>query len=111
MASSAGSSRRFISFDLTEDQRALQNTAREFALKEMIPVERKYDESMEYPLDVFDKAWELGLVNSHIPEVRTESSRCQSATSITTLRLVRSLYHPCCARLIAGLWRTWIAFS
>ena len=74
MAAQAGVQRRNISFDLTEDQRALQNTAREFAQKEMIPVERKYDQSMEYPLDIFDKAWELGLVNSHIPEVSGSSS-------------------------------------
>lgn len=25
---------------------------------------------MEYPREIFDQAWELGLVNTHIPEVR-----------------------------------------
>ena len=34
----------------------------------MIPVAAEYDRTMEFPRPVFDKAWELGLVNTHIPE-------------------------------------------
>ena len=45
----------------------LQNLAREFAKTEMIPHEKHYDVTMEYPLPVFKKAWEAGLVNSHVP--------------------------------------------
>ena len=33
----------------------------------MIPVEKHYDTTMEYPQPIFKKAWELGLVNTHIP--------------------------------------------
>jgi len=31
-------------------------------------VAAEYDRTMKYPIDVFTKAWELGLVNTHIPE-------------------------------------------
>ena len=34
----------------------------------MIPKAAEYDISMKYPQEVFEEAWKLGLVNSHIPE-------------------------------------------
>jgi acyl-CoA dehydrogenase len=57
-----------ISFELSDVQRELQSTARRFAKEQMIPREREYDSTMEYPRDVFNAAWELGLVNTHVPE-------------------------------------------
>ena len=56
-----------LSFELTPEQNAFKELARSFAKEEIIPVAAKYDKSMEYPHDVFKKAWELGLVNAHIP--------------------------------------------
>jgi alkylation response protein AidB-like acyl-CoA dehydrogenase len=53
---------------LSDEQNALKELARSFALNEMIPVAAKYDKTMEFPQDVFEKAWELGLVNTHVPE-------------------------------------------
>ncbi|CEG36017.1 medium-chain specific acyl-mitochondrial-like [Plasmopara halstedii] len=57
-----------FSLKLSDDQREFQQVARKFALEEMIPNEKVYDQSMEYPHKIFQKAWELGLVNTHIPE-------------------------------------------
>lgn len=57
-----------FSFKLSDEQREFQQLARKFAREEMIPKERHYDQTMEYPQDVFAKAWELGLVNTHVPE-------------------------------------------
>ncbi len=57
-----------IGFTLTEDQKALQKKAREFAIREVLPVARKYDESEEFPLEVIKKAWEEGLLNLGIPK-------------------------------------------
>ncbi|ETW02251.1 hypothetical protein H310_05803 [Aphanomyces invadans] len=57
-----------VSFKLTDTQREFQHLARKFAREEMIPQEKHYDQTMEYPKPIFDKAWELGLVNGHIPE-------------------------------------------
>jgi len=33
-----------------------------------MPVAAEYDRTMAFPRPIFDKAWELGLVNTHIPE-------------------------------------------
>jgi acyl-CoA dehydrogenase len=55
-------------FELSEDQKKYQTLARDFARDVMIPKAAHYDKTMEYPQDIFAKAWELGLVNCHIPE-------------------------------------------
>merc|ERR1719240_2333545 len=34
----------------------------------MAPVAAEYDRTMEFPREVFNQAWELGLVNTHVPE-------------------------------------------
>jgi len=57
-----------VSFDLNEDQRFFQNTARQFAAEDVIPVAAYHDQTGEFPHEVFAKAWELGLVNTHVPE-------------------------------------------
>ena len=53
---------------LTEAQEALIETARRFAAEKIVPVAGKYDESGEFPTDVFHEAWELGLMNVEVPE-------------------------------------------
>ncbi|MFX0022641.1 MAG: acyl-CoA dehydrogenase family protein [Candidatus Hermodarchaeota archaeon] len=57
-----------MDFTLTEDQKLLQKKAREFAIREILPVARKYDESEEFPLPVIKKAWKEGLLNLGIPK-------------------------------------------
>jgi len=57
-----------MDFMLTEEQKALQKKAREFAIREVLPVARKYDESEEFPLPVIKKAWEENLLNLGIPK-------------------------------------------
>jgi len=57
-----------IDFSLTEEQKALQKLARDFARNEMAPVAAEYDESGEFPWPIIRKAHELGLVNTIIPE-------------------------------------------
>jgi len=46
----------------------LQQKAREFAIREILPVARKYDEAEEFPLDVLKKAHAEGLLNLGIPK-------------------------------------------
>ena len=59
------------SLELSEEQSALKELAREFAMKEMMPVAAQYDQSMEFPQPVFEKAWEvhrtLGVPRSLVP--------------------------------------------
>ncbi len=56
-----------IGFDLTDEQRALQDTARRFARAEIAPVAARLDRDEEFPRDVCRKAFELGLVNLTVP--------------------------------------------
>ena len=56
------------SLTFTEEQRALQELARKFSVEEIVPAAAEYDRSMEFPRPLFNKAWELGLVNTHIGE-------------------------------------------
>ncbi|NXF56167.1 ACADM protein, partial [Oceanites oceanicus] len=54
--------------ELTDEQKEFQATARKFAVEEIIPIAAQYDKTGEYPLPLIKRAWELGLINSHIPE-------------------------------------------
>jgi acyl-CoA dehydrogenase len=57
-----------VSFALTEEQKALRQLAREFAVREIRPKAAEYDENSTHPADVIGKAHEVGLMNPHIPE-------------------------------------------
>ena len=57
-----------VDFTLTDEQKALREMAHDFAAKEMRPVAWEYDKDGTWPEDVLKKAWELGLMNSHVPE-------------------------------------------
>jgi len=56
-----------VDFELSEEQRAIRDLAREFARKEIAPVAAQYDRSADFPWDVARKAFEVGLVNLSIP--------------------------------------------
>lgn len=55
-----------INFTMTEEQQAFKELARKFTAEEIIPKAAELDRTMEYPHEIFEKAWELGLVNNHI---------------------------------------------
>jgi acyl-CoA dehydrogenase len=57
-----------IDFRLTDEQKQLQALAREFAQKEIMPIAAEYDRREEYPAQVLEKAFEIGLANIIIPE-------------------------------------------
>lgn len=57
-----------ISFELSDEQKELQRMAREFTAKEIIPKATHHDETGEFPREIVKKAWDLGLVNTHIPQ-------------------------------------------
>jgi acyl-CoA dehydrogenase len=56
-----------MDISLTEEQQALVQTAREFTRKEIIPKAGHYDETGEFPRDLFQRAWSTGLMNVEIP--------------------------------------------
>ncbi|MGB5747854.1 MAG: acyl-CoA dehydrogenase family protein [Desulfobacterales bacterium] len=57
-----------LDFQLSPQQLKLQKKAREFALKEILPVAWYYDEIDETPLKVLKKAYSAGLINGDIPK-------------------------------------------
>src|SRR6516164_1234476 len=57
-----------MDFDLTEQQRAFQTTAREFAHKEMLPHARAWDEDEIFPVEALRKAAALGFGGIYVKE-------------------------------------------
>jgi alkylation response protein AidB-like acyl-CoA dehydrogenase len=57
-----------VSFELSEDQKLLKETVAAFAIEQIRPLAREADETGKIPGSVVEKAWELGLVTSAIPE-------------------------------------------
>jgi acyl-CoA dehydrogenase len=56
-----------VDFTLTDEQKDIQSMAHDFAEKEMRTVAWEYDKDGTWPEDVIKKAWEVGLMNTHIP--------------------------------------------
>src|ERR1043165_8547417 len=55
------------SFALTEEQQSYQELARKFSREEIMPKAAYHDQTGEYPTEIIEKAWKLGLVNTCIP--------------------------------------------
>ena len=55
-------------FELTQEQKDLQKLAHEFARDVVRPGAPHHDETGEWPDAIMKQAWELGLMNMHIPE-------------------------------------------
>lgn len=57
-----------IDFSLSEEQKAMQKTARDFAQKEIAPVALKYDKEPAFPGEIIKKAHAAGLMNLTCPK-------------------------------------------
>src|SRR6266576_2728715 len=57
-----------IDFELTEDQKALIQTVREFAQKEVAPYIKEWDEKQHFERAIFEKMAALNLLGVCIPE-------------------------------------------
>lgn len=92
-------------FELTEEQKMLQQSVREFAEAEVRPLARELDETGHFPHATFRKAADLGLAGVAFPEehggagfdhisytiVIEEISRCCASTGVI-LSVQNSLY-------------------
>ncbi len=56
-----------MDFSLSSEQNEIRELALKFARNEMIPHAQEYDEAGKFPQEIFQKAWELGLINTCIP--------------------------------------------
>jgi alkylation response protein AidB-like acyl-CoA dehydrogenase len=59
---------RMADFDLTDEQREVRRTVREFAEKEILPYVEQYEEEERYPTELIAKLPEMGLLGPMIPE-------------------------------------------
>ncbi|MBX3197617.1 MAG: acyl-CoA dehydrogenase [Labilithrix sp.] len=57
-----------MDFDLTEEQRLVRDTAREFAAREVAPKAAEIDKSGRWPAEIVAKMGELGFLGVAIPE-------------------------------------------
>ena len=56
-----------MNFDLSENELMIQQMVKDFAEKEIRPNIMKWDESQEFPVELFKKAGELGLMGVLVP--------------------------------------------
>ncbi|MEA2375275.1 MAG: acyl-CoA dehydrogenase [Thermoleophilaceae bacterium] len=57
-----------VDFTLTDEQKDLRELAHSFAEKDIRNVAWEYDKEGTWPQDVIQKAWDVGLMNTHLPE-------------------------------------------
>lgn len=57
-----------VNFALTDEQKEIQQLARDFARKEIAPKAEHYDKTHEYPWPIIKKAQEMGFTAMNIPE-------------------------------------------
>ena len=57
-----------MDFNLTEDQRAIEDAAHAFAIAELAPHSARWDEKSHFPVDVMRKAAELGFAGLYVRE-------------------------------------------
>ncbi len=79
-----------IDFSLTEEQRAVRQTAREFAENEVEPVAREHEESGEWPEEVWKTAVDAGLIGVSIPEEYGGAGMGQVEASIFAEEIARA---------------------
>ncbi|HWA63886.1 MAG TPA: acyl-CoA dehydrogenase family protein, partial [Caulobacteraceae bacterium] len=57
-----------MDFELSDDQRAIEDAARAFADAELAPHSARWDEDKHFPVDVLKKAAELGFAGIYVRE-------------------------------------------
>ena len=57
-----------VDFTLTDEQKSLRELAHDFAAGEIRPVAWEYDRDGTWPIEVLQKAHDVGLMNTHLPE-------------------------------------------
>src|SRR5690554_6235987 len=57
-----------MNFELSENQKIIAESAREFAKQYIAPDMMEWDESQHFPVEVFKKAGEMGFMGILVPE-------------------------------------------
>jgi len=83
-----------VNLELSEEQKLLQKSVREFAESEVRPLARENDETGHFPRGLFKKAAELGLTGVALPEAEGGAGFDHIAYTIVIEEISR-----CCASL------------
>ena len=75
-----------VDFTLTDEQIALREMAHDFAEKEIRPVAWEFDKEGTWPQEILEKAWELGLMNAHVPRRLRRSRRRPTSRVVSSRR-------------------------
>ncbi len=86
-----------VDFSLTDEQRDIQQLARDFALSEIRPVAAEYDEREEMPWPVLEKAAKLGFLNYGLPEEYGGGGVADGIVGITNFIVTEELAWGCAA--------------
>lgn len=78
-----------MDFNLTEEQEAIRQTARDFAEKEIRPVAAEYDRKEEFPWPIVRKLAELGFMGMIIPEEYGGTGAGNVALATTIMEISR----------------------
>ncbi len=78
-----------MDFDLTEEQEAIRQTARDFTEKEIRPVAAEYDQKEEFPWPIVKKLAELGFLGMIIPEEYGGTGAGNVALALTIMEVSR----------------------
>ena len=79
-----------MNFDLTEEQRMIRDTAREFAEKEVKPAAAEIDRTDEFPWGIYRRMAELGLVAMTLPAEHGGSGADTVSWSLVEEELARA---------------------
>jgi acyl-CoA dehydrogenase len=86
-----------IDFSLTDEQRAIQELARDFARREIRPVAAEYDEREEMPWPVLRKAAKVGLLSYGLPEEQGGGGVPDGIVGVTNFIVTEELAWGCAA--------------
>ncbi|MCJ2556369.1 MAG: acyl-CoA dehydrogenase [Candidatus Thermoplasmatota archaeon] len=56
-----------MDFDLSDEQKMLKKTVRDFAEKEIKPTRAEFDENEEYPIEILRRLGEMGIMGMAVP--------------------------------------------
>ncbi|MDO4245883.1 MAG: acyl-CoA dehydrogenase family protein [Deinococcus sp.] len=78
-----------MDFLLSDDERQLQQLARQFTGREIIPHAAELDQTKAFPQEIYEKALKLGLLNLTVPEEYGGAGLGCTALTIVTEELCR----------------------
>ena len=79
-----------LNFDLTEEQQMIQKMIREFAVEEVAPGAIDRDRTKEFPIEVFKKLSEMGMMGLPFPEEYDGGAADTTSFAIVTEELSRA---------------------